>query len=87
MDTPNRNHIPENTENGTSPHAGWGALILDEAQFVKNTKTRAWKVARALNAQVKLAITGTPMENNLMELLGTLGDCGGWAVPLGANVP
>ena len=66
------NHVPENTENGTSPHAGWGALILDEAQFVKNTKTRAWKVARALNAQVKLAITGTPMENNLMELWALL---------------
>ena len=66
------NYVPENTENGTSPHAGWGALILDEAQFVKNTKTRAWKVARALNAQVKLAITGTPMENNLMELWALL---------------
>ena len=66
------NHVPKNTENGASPHAGWGALILDEAQFVKNTKTRAWKVARALNAQVKLAITGTPMENNLMELWALL---------------
>ena len=66
------NHVPENTENGASPHAGWGALILDEAQFVKNTKTRAWKVARTLNAQVKLAITGTPMENNLMELWALL---------------
>ena len=66
------NHVPENAEKSTSPHAGWGALILDEAQFVKNTKTRAWKVARALNAQVKLAITGTPMENNLMELWALL---------------
>ena len=66
------NHVPKNTENGTSPRAGWGALILDEAQFVKNTKTRAWKVARALNAQVKLAITGTPLENNLMELWALL---------------
>ena len=66
------NHVPKNTENGASPRAGWGALILDEAQFVKNTKTRAWKVARALNAQVKLAITGTPMENNLMELWALL---------------
>lgn len=66
------NHVPKNTENGTSPRAGWGALILDEAQFVKNTKARAWKVARALNAQVKLAITGTPMENNLMELWALL---------------
>ncbi|WP_424825763.1 SNF2-related protein [Rothia dentocariosa] len=65
-------HVPESAENGASPRAGWGALILDEAQFVKNTKTRAWKVARALNAQVKLAITGTPMENNLMELWALL---------------
>ena len=66
------NHVPENAEKSASPRAGWGALILDEAQFVKNTKTRAWEVARALNAQVKLAITGTPMENNLMELWALL---------------
>lgn len=46
----------------------WNGLILDEAQFVKNAKSKAHKVARDLPARFKLAVTGTPMENNLMEL-------------------
>ncbi|GAA3290674.1 SNF2-related protein [Arthrobacter citreus] len=46
----------------------WDGLILDEAQFVKNRTTRAHQCARDLVAPFKLAITGTPMENNLLEL-------------------
>ncbi|GGH62547.1 DEAD/DEAH box helicase [Rothia aerolata] len=46
----------------------WNGLILDEAQFVKNAKTKAHRLARDLPARFKLAVTGTPMENNLMEL-------------------
>ncbi len=51
---------------------GWDGLILDEAQFVKNRATRAHQCARDLKAPFKLAITGTPMENNLMELWSLL---------------
>lgn len=51
---------------------GWGALLLDEAQFVKNTGTRAWSIARAMPARAKIAMTGTPIENNLMELWALL---------------
>ncbi len=46
----------------------WAALILDEAQFVKNHQSKAYQCARKLAAPFKLAITGTPLENNLMEL-------------------
>jgi superfamily II DNA or RNA helicase len=46
----------------------WAGLILDEAQFVKNHLTKASQLARTFPAPFKLAITGTPMENNLMEL-------------------
>lgn len=46
----------------------WNGLILDEAQFVKNAKTKAHRVARETPARFKLAVTGTPLENNLMEL-------------------
>lgn len=51
---------------------GWGALLLDEAQFVKNTGTRAWSIARAMPVRTKIAMTGTPLENNLMELWALL---------------
>ncbi|OZG26359.1 helicase SNF2 [Williamsia sp. 1138] len=50
----------------------WGGLILDEAQFVKNHKAKAHQCARRLSTPFKLAITGTPMENNLMELWSLL---------------
>ncbi|MEA9984448.1 MULTISPECIES: DEAD/DEAH box helicase [Subtercola] len=47
---------------------GWSGLILDEAQFVKNHTSKLHECATALDAPFKLAITGTPLENNLMEL-------------------
>ncbi len=50
----------------------WAALILDEAQYVKNHRGKTYRCARALRAPFKLAITGTPMENNLMELWALL---------------
>jgi superfamily II DNA or RNA helicase len=46
----------------------WDGLILDEAQFVKNHQSQAYQCVRKLEVPFKLAITGTPMENNLMEL-------------------
>ncbi|MHC6591975.1 DEAD/DEAH box helicase [Arthrobacter sp. C152] len=45
----------------------WNGLVLDEAQFVKNHQSKAYQCARKLPATFKLAITGTPLENNLME--------------------
>jgi superfamily II DNA or RNA helicase len=50
----------------------WAGLLLDEAQFVKNHKSRAHQCAKRLQAPFKLAITGTPLENNLMELWSLL---------------
>ncbi|SEQ86352.1 SWIM zinc finger [Nitrosomonas sp. Nm51] len=43
-------------------------LILDEAQVIKNPKARAAHVARRIDAQHRLCLTGTPMENHLGEL-------------------
>ncbi|OKH83995.1 helicase SNF2 [Mycobacterium sp. ST-F2] len=51
---------------------GWAGMILDEAQFVKNHHSKTHQCARRLDAPFKLAITGTPMENNLMELWSLL---------------
>lgn len=51
---------------------GWSGLVLDEAQFTKNHQSKVHQCARRLPARFKLAITGTPMENNLMELWSLL---------------
>ncbi|QIZ38412.1 SNF2-related protein [Saccharopolyspora sp. ASAGF58] len=50
----------------------WSGLILDEAQFVKNHQSKIYQCARRLPTEFKLAVTGTPMENNLMELWSLL---------------
>ncbi|WP_269476803.1 DEAD/DEAH box helicase [Hominibacterium faecale] len=42
--------------------------ILDEAQNIKNYQTKAAKAAKKIRAQVRFALTGTPIENRLSEL-------------------
>ena len=46
----------------------WGAVILDEAGFIRNPETQAAKAARSLKAGVKFALTGTPIENGVRDL-------------------
>jgi hypothetical protein len=46
----------------------WHALVLDEAQQIKNPDTAQARAARQLRASVRLALTGTPIENRLDEL-------------------
>lgn len=50
----------------------WAGLVLDEAQFVKNSGTQAYRAAKALRADVVYAVTGTPLENSLTELWALL---------------
>jgi superfamily II DNA or RNA helicase len=50
----------------------WSGLLLDEAQFAKNHQSKVYHCVRRLPTPFKLAITGTPMENNLMELWSLL---------------
>lgn len=50
----------------------WGAVIYDEAQFVKNHTSATYKTARQLTAGFRLAVTGTPLENSLMDLWSLL---------------
>lgn len=46
----------------------WGAVILDEAQAIKNPTSQSAKAACGLNARYRLALTGTPIENRLLDL-------------------
>ncbi len=43
-------------------------LILDEAQYIKNSRTKAAQTARLLDARHRLCLTGTPVQNHLGEL-------------------
>ena len=46
----------------------FSALVLDEAQTVKNPDTRISRAVRALNVPVRVALTGTPLENSADDL-------------------
>jgi superfamily II DNA or RNA helicase len=50
----------------------WAGLFLDEAQFAKNRTSHAYQKAKRLPTPFKVAMTGTPIENNLMELWSLL---------------
>ncbi|MDD2600524.1 MAG: DEAD/DEAH box helicase [Kiritimatiellae bacterium] len=46
----------------------WSGLIVDEAQNIKNSLTLQAQAARAITADFRIALTGTPMENNVGDI-------------------
>ncbi|WP_431934304.1 DEAD/DEAH box helicase [Micromonospora sp. RP3T] len=46
----------------------WGMVVADEAQYVKNRLSGTARALREIPADARLALTGTPVENNLSEL-------------------
>jgi SNF2 family DNA or RNA helicase len=50
----------------------WGGLVLDEAQTVKNHQSKTYQAVRRVETPFRLALTGTPIENRLMDLWSLL---------------
>ncbi|MBM2832541.1 MAG: Helicase, family [Dehalococcoidia bacterium] len=50
----------------------WSGVILDEAQNIKNPETKQARAARGLKADYRIALTGTPVENNIGDLWSIL---------------
>ena len=46
----------------------WSALVLDEAQAIKNPDTHIARAVRALSPRMRVALTGTPIENTVADL-------------------
>ncbi|MGW1294037.1 DEAD/DEAH box helicase [Streptomyces sp. NPDC002533] len=55
----------------------WGMVVIDEAQHVKNPHSATAKQLRTIGARARVALTGTPVENNLSELWAILD----WTTP------
>ncbi|MFH8987764.1 SNF2-related protein [Streptomyces sp. NPDC017940] len=56
---------------------GWGMVVADEAQHVKNPYSATAKQLRTIGTRARVALTGTPVENNLSELWAILD----WTTP------
>ncbi|MFF4256710.1 SNF2-related protein [Streptomyces sp. NPDC001663] len=57
--------------------AQWGMVVADEAQHVKNSYSATARQLRSIGARARVALTGTPVENNLSELWAILD----WTTP------
>ncbi len=57
--------------------APWGMVVVDEAQYVKNPYSATAGQLRTIDAHARVALTGTPVENNLSELWAVLD----WTTP------
>jgi superfamily II DNA or RNA helicase len=55
----------------------WGMVVADEAQHVKNPYSATARALRTISARARVALTGTPVENNLSELWAILD----WTTP------
>ncbi|WP_338676043.1 DEAD/DEAH box helicase [Streptomyces sp. SCSIO 30461] len=55
----------------------WGMVVADEAQHIKNPFSATAKALRTIPAPARIALTGTPVENNLSELWALLD----WTTP------
>ncbi|MGW1214464.1 DEAD/DEAH box helicase [Streptomyces sp. NPDC002499] len=55
----------------------WGMVVADEAQHVKNPYSSTARQLRSIGARARVALTGTPVENNLSELWAILD----WTTP------
>src|SRR5690606_28336842 len=47
-------------------------IILDESQNIKNPESQRYKAVRLLRSRNKLALSGTPIENNTFDIYGQL---------------
>jgi superfamily II DNA or RNA helicase len=50
----------------------WDMVVLDEAQNIKNPEAQVTRIAKALRTSHTLALTGTPLENRLLDLWSVL---------------
>ncbi|WP_143672148.1 DEAD/DEAH box helicase, partial [Streptomyces caniscabiei] len=68
------------TMRSAAPHLAekhWGMVVADEAQHVKNPYSATAKALRTIPTPARVALTGTPVENNLSELWALLD----WTTP------
>lgn len=59
-------------EKGALKRLSWEYIVIDEAHRIKNVDSMLSQIVRMFNSRSRLLITGTPLQNNLMELWSLL---------------
>jgi len=62
---------------GALGQVDWDLVVADEAQHIKNPQSSTARALRGIASQARVALTGTPVENNLTELWAILD----WVIP------
>ncbi len=62
---------------GLLAEVAWDLVVTDEAQHIKNSRSAAARALRTIPSAARVALTGTPVENDLTELWSILD----WAIP------
>ena len=65
------------TDSSTLAGVNWDLVVADEAQHIKNPRSRSAKALREIQGVARIALTGTPVENRLSELWAIID----WVVP------
>ena len=58
-------YFPEDFAHGVP---AWDVVVMDEGHKVKNSNSKTYKVLHNLPSRMRVVVTGTPMQNNLMEM-------------------
>ena len=56
-------------------HIKFTAIFIDEAQYIKNSNTQIFKAVKELVSPIKIAMTGTPIENHMSDLWSLFDFC------------
>lgn len=65
------------SDHATLADVSWDLVVADEAQYIKNPRSRSAKSIREIPSRTRIALTGTPVENRLSELWSIVD----WVVP------
>jgi DNA repair protein RAD5 len=71
-DRTTQKHTPEGVTSpwGTLERIHWHRIVLDEAHYIKSPSSLTSRVCRILAGTIKWAVTGTPIQNSLSDIVG-----------------
>lgn len=70
--THDRTWNPHESGYGPIERIHWHRIVLDEAHYVKSQSSQTSRICRILSADIKWAVTGTPIQNSIHDIVGIM---------------